>query len=624
MRVRNAVLCGLLGLALAGGNQHPAAASDTAGRLPCEATSSSAIGTLVNFSGVPRRLVAGEDLSITATVDCPGSFQASLKGMNLQFINDQGIRVSFAPRTAELLATAGTRKTYRVVVPTGGGLLPEGEQLLTARSLVMEDVPRFPTGVRQPTRVTHSRSYAAEQLSLPPDVQMHVESPDHTAPHPQLATSLLAGSEAEIRMPAWGPGAVLDFRWETGAGTVVSTQRSYVAQIEDINARVVVTGTWPDGSVAERRSTLVPIQEGWGGFNDVTLEGEAVPNGGQITAHRSNPRGGTSNGWYRISADGGYPPMPAIRSATLTPEVGDIGGRFQFIEGSRSAGASPIVTVTAAPPPGDRRTGFVHDGVLVDTKSQLTARLQPGYVLTAANPWQLGTASYRWLRDGKVVPGATGKGYRLSLADVGHDLQAAVATDQPGYSPHEVRTSTVRVPLARLRAGIPRLQGVARVGTRLKVSNPGWTTGTTFTYQWLRNRKIITGSTASTYVLQARDHGAAISVKVTGKRARHTTATRESTPTTLVNYGRLTTAAPSVGGTMRAGKFLTARTGRWTAGTTFRYQWLRNGRAVRGAHHARYRLGAADRGSKISVRVTGSKSGFMGATRTSPARRVAG
>ena len=43
-------------------------------------------------------------------------------------------------------------------------------------------------------------------------------------------------------------------------------------------------------------------------------------------------------------------------------------------------------------------------------------------------------------------------------------------------------------------------------------------------------------------------------------------------------------------------------------GLTFSYQWLRNGKAVRGATAKTYRLVKADKGKMIAVRVTATKS----------------
>ncbi len=58
------------------------------------------------------------------------------------------------------------------------------------------------------------------------------------------------------------------------------------------------------------------------------------------------------------------------------------------------------------------------------------------------------------------------------------------------------------------------------------------------------------------------------------------------------------------------GKRLVARTGGWTRGTKFRYQWFAGKRAIRGAHGKKLKVTRSLRGAKVSVRVTGTKKGF--------------
>ncbi len=81
---------------------------------------------------------------------------------------------------------------------------------------------------------------------------------------------------------------------------------------------------------------------------------------------------------------------------------------------------------------------------------------------------------------------------------------------------------------------------------------------------------------------------------------------------------------PTIKGKAVVGKKLTAKPGSWTpAGVTFTYQWLRNGKVIKHATGSKYRLTSKDKGKKVSVRVTGSKSGYASATNTSnPTKKV--
>ncbi len=79
----------------------------------------------------------------------------------------------------------------------------------------------------------------------------------------------------------------------------------------------------------------------------------------------------------------------------------------------------------------------------------------------------------------------------------------------------------------------------------------------------------------------------------------------------------LTAPTPTVTGTAAVGSTLTANPGTWTTGTALTYQWYRNGSAISGATAATRVLAAADQGAKLTVRVTGTKTGYATTTKES-------
>lgn len=66
----------------------------------------------------------------------------------------------------------------------------------------------------------------------------------------------------------------------------------------------------------------------------------------------------------------------------------------------------------------------------------------------------------------------------------------------------------------------------------------------------------------------------------------------------------LLTKAPALSGRARVGKRLKATTGAWTGATRFRFQWLRNGKAIKKATKGSYKLKRGDRGKRIACRIT--------------------
>ncbi|MBK7819834.1 MAG: hypothetical protein IPJ61_01845 [Tessaracoccus sp.] len=84
------------------------------------------------------------------------------------------------------------------------------------------------------------------------------------------------------------------------------------------------------------------------------------------------------------------------------------------------------------------------------------------------------------------------------------------------------------------------------------------------------------------------------------------------------------TPTPTITGTAAVGKTLKANVKAWKPSkVTLMYQWLRDGKAIKGATTSSYTLAKADAGTKITVKVTGSKSGYPSVSKTSKAVTVA-
>ncbi|KRB37775.1 cell wall-binding repeat-containing protein [Microbacterium sp. Root180] len=90
------------------------------------------------------------------------------------------------------------------------------------------------------------------------------------------------------------------------------------------------------------------------------------------------------------------------------------------------------------------------------------------------------------------------------------------------------------------------------------------------------------------------------------------------------NTGCLTVGTPSISGNPRVTSTLTANEGNWTNGTSFAYRWYANGTAISGASGKYLAVSAGMAGKKISVKVTGSKTGWLTAAKTSSATAAVG
>jgi hypothetical protein len=233
------------------------------------------------------------------------------------------------------------------------------------------------------------------------------------------------------------------------------------------------------------------------------------------------------------------------------------------------------------------------------------------------------TLTYQWKANGTAIAGATQASYTPVQGDVGKALSVDVTGSKSGYTAATATSnSTAPVTGASQSAAIentatPGISGIAQVGEQLSAYAGSWytTAGAPATsLQWLRNGVPIVGATGSTYQLGADDLATRISLRVTATKDGYQPSQQTSEPTAPVAAGILTLIdVPRLLGVLKVGKVLKAVAPASTpAATTVRYQWLRNGVAIKGlrAKQARYSLVRADRGKHISVRITVLRPGY--------------
>lgn len=274
-------------------------------------------------------------------------------------------------------------------------------------------------------------------------------------------------------------------------------------------------------------------------------------------------------------------------------------------------------------------TDFAEPVVIPDTPT-ISGNAVVGETLTVdAGTWAPDdvTLAYQWLRDGKPIDQATGTGYTLSVADLGATISVSVSGTRTDYEPASVTsasTAKVAPASAPVATTVPGITGTPAVGSTLTASPGTWNTaGLAFGYQWLRNGQAIVGATAATYKVAAVDAGKKLSVRVTATKAGQEGGTATSA---AVTAGKALTATPKpkITGTAKVGGTLKAKAGTWKpAKVSLKYQWLRDGVAIPGATKSSYKLVKADAGRTVSLKVTGSKSGYLSVAKVSSGRKIA-
>ena len=172
-------------------------------------------------------------------------------------------------------------------------------------------------------------------------------------------------------------------------------------------------------------------------------------------------------------------------------------------------------------------------------------------------------------------------------------------------------------------AGTPTITGKAQVGEKLTASPGGWQPGSAqLAYQWLRDGKPISGATAATYVVAALDAAKKLSLQVTGSLTGYTPASATSAQTKAVARGELSAKKPKISGKAQVGKTLTAKPGKWKPnGVEFSYAWFADGQKIAKANKSTFTIPGSLAGTKIVVKVTGTKSGYTTVTRASSATK---
>lgn len=211
----------------------------------------------------------------------------------------------------------------------------------------------------------------------------------------------------------------------------------------------------------------------------------------------------------------------------------------------------------------------------------------------------------------------------------------------------------------QLQGADAKIDGIAKVGEPLTAVAGIGNANASFAYVWMADAAAITGAEAQLYSPVEADLGKVISVEITVSQGGYfpfvsTSATTapvvagdpkpDPTPsatetpapvlvvqqetgvqqetvvqqqTQVAQPAVIHSAKPTIRGTARVGKKLTARPGPWTPGTTLSYRWLANGKQV--GTKSTLTLTKKTRGKRITVTVTGSRAGYVTAASTSKA-----
>jgi hypothetical protein len=179
----------------------------------------------------------------------------------------------------------------------------------------------------------------------------------------------------------------------------------------------------------------------------------------------------------------------------------------------------------------------------------------------------------------------------------------------------------------------PVLSGTPLFGRTLSVTTGTWTTSAVgswgsgplvTTYHWYRGTAEIAGATGPTHPIVTADIGTSVSVRVVTRSAGYVSAAYSAVS------GVVSAAAaprlvkvPSVAGTRSVGHQVSVRAGTWSpVPTSYRFQWRKDGVAIKGATASSYTLPKTMRYHYLTCTVVTVKSGYKAGVATTAKVRV--
>lgn len=219
-----------------------------------------------------------------------------------------------------------------------------------------------------------------------------------------------------------------------------------------------------------------------------------------------------------------------------------------------------------------------------------------------------------------AIAGATSPSYTPTADLAGKRPVAFITGTAPGYATVTEAWSGGTVGgKAPTMTGSLSITGTLAVGSTATVTTGTFTPATTDkSWYWFLDGKPVFGAQGETITITEAMKGKRLEARLTAYDWSYGDNQYYNRVSVTVP-GAISGSTPTITGTTTVGSTLTASTGTWTTGTTLSYQWLRAGAPIAGATAKTYPLVAADRGTAISVAVTGRLSGYPDVTKTSAA-----
>jgi uncharacterized membrane protein (DUF441 family) len=607
-----------------------APAQPTSTTLSATPTSPATSGTSVTFTATVSPAAAGsvqfkDGANNLGSAQNVVAGQASVSSSTLT-VGTHSITAAFTPTDpAAFVASTSSPATY-VINPA-----------VTSTSTALSASPGSPVTVGTPVTFTASvtPSGAAGTVQFK-DGGTNLGSPQTVSGgQATLSTSALTAGAHSITAvftptdaASFGPStsSALSFTVNAATGSDLGTLTFSPATGADTSPILVTThstGT-PAGCPAGASSVQATINgpTGWSNVQGIGNTTSDVSNTADFSIPLADTMSGlaSSNGLTIVA--GRYDFTMVCQDSLGTQSFGSFTGSLFFTDATHYQSTDPANTVTTTT---TSLTASPADRQDLGKPITLTATVTPsssvgavqfkdtvgGVTTNLGAPVPLASAPL-------VVTGATAQLVSANLVTVGtakkvvslpfglHTFGATfIPTNSKQFS-SSVASSVVYVvalPAPPKLVTAARLIGSGHIDTTL-VCAATFKNATSYTYNWFRNGKVIHFVHTSNYKLGTADRVTMIACQVIAKNLGGST-TSTSRPKFVGLYSFKLLKPPVIFGKHVVGQTLIACPGRWApTPKIYGYEWLRDGKAIRGANKQLYKVTTADMGHKLSVKVT--------------------
>ena len=298
-------------------------------------------------------------------------------------------------------------------------------------------------------------------------------------------------------------------------------------------------------------------------------------------------------------------------TAIFTPTIGstDIGstGSLAYVVGTGPASTTTALTGTPASPVKQGTSVALTATEVASDSTHPAGSVQFFEGTTSLGSEAVSSAGVATLTTTKLLP----------TAPSGASVTAKFA---PTSSSYTGSTSNALTYVVNPVAAKPTLSGQHKVGQK-ETCNEAVTTGETATYVWKASGKQVGTGKTLTVPGSAYNKELACTATVQVGTGPKSSATSSAVKVSLGNALKAT-KNPTLSGPHKTGKTETVKAGTWPKGAKFTYQWLINGKAVKGATKSTFKPTGGDKGKKLSCRVTAHLAGYANGSATTSSVKV--